>query len=521
MGVPFFARLEARVTGLPAWPRRGLLVGLGILATGALPPLHLLPLLPVAFTPLLWLIDGAPGARRAAALGWWFGLGHFASGLYWIAHALLTEPERFGWMIPIAVFGLGGVLAVYVAAAAALTHALARGLTCRLLAFAGAWTLMELLRARLLSGFPWNQLGSAWVAFEPVLQGAALIGAYGLGLVTLLAAGAPALLAGSRRGGVAAVLAAAVLLGGSAGFGAWRLGEAPSAEVAGVRLRLVQPGVLQSHKWDPVLREGIFQRHLAMSLAPAALAPTHIIWAETATPFVLARDPERRHRIAEITPPGGVVITGAVRAVPGGNSVFQLWNSLYAIDRQGSIVATYDKAHLVPFGEYVPLRGLLPLQKITAGSVDFSAGPGPTTVTVPGLPPFGALICYEIIFPHEVVDPSRRPGFLLNLTNDAWFGISAGPYQHFAAAQLRAVEQGLPVVRAANFGISGVIDPWGRVPARLGLGAVGVVDAGLPAALSGQTPYARFGDGLPAGLALVALGVAFLHRRLKTSGGIH
>jgi apolipoprotein N-acyltransferase len=198
--------------------------------------------------------------------------------------------------------------------------------------------------------------------------------------------------------------------------------------------------------------------------------------------------------MASVVPPGGLLLSGAIRTTPPGHRPFRVWNSVHAIDRTAEIVATYDKFHLVPFGEYIPFREWLGLNKITAGRTDFSAGAGPRTVGLPGLPPVGPLICYEIIFPGEITEPARRPRWLLNVTNDAWFGASSGPYQHFAMARLRAVEQGLPLVRAANTGISAIVDPYGRVNSRIGLNRRVALDGKLPLGLAGRTPYSLYGD---------------------------
>jgi apolipoprotein N-acyltransferase len=241
-----------------------------------------------------------------------------------------------------------------------------------------------------------------------------------------------------------------------------------------------------------------------------------VVWPETAARYLLDRSPELRLALGGAAPPGGLLITGMPRAEPASGQVERIWNSLGVLDRAGNILATYDKFHLVPWGEYVPWRRVFPfIDKLTPGSLDFSAGPGPRTLHLPGLPPVGALICYEVVFPGRVVDPGDRPAWLLNLTNDAWYGDSFGPYQHLVAARLRAVEEGLPLVRAANTGISAVIDPYGRVRASLGLGLAGVLDADLPAALPGATVYARFGDAAPGLLGLLAILATALLGRLR------
>ena len=501
------ARLKARLAALVGWRRAAVAALLGVAATGALPPLHILPLVFVAFTGLVWLVDASRSRRAAFAAGWWFGLGHFVTGLYWFAHAMLTEPERFAWMIAPAILGVSALLALFPALAAATARACPPG-AARALGLALAWAAAEWLRAHVLSGFPWNLIGYGWTVSDEMIQLAALAGIYGLSLVTVLAASLPATLAdgaaGTRRW--APTVFAAALLAAVWGGGALRLAAAGADTVEGVRLRLVQPNVAQHHKWRPELREAQFADQLQLTAGEGIDGVSHVIWPETAIPYAIANDPARRRIVASVTPRDGVLISGAIRTPPEPSSPPRVWNSVHAINADGRVVGTYDKFHLVPFGEYVPLRRVLTFAKLTYGIVDFSAGPGPRTLRLPGLPPVGPLICYEAIFPHEVVDRTDRPDWLLNLTNDAWFGISSGPYQHFASARMRAVEQGLPLVRVANTGISGVIDAYGRITALLGLDRKGVLDAALPVALGRLTPYARWGDfTLLAALAIGAL----------------
>ncbi|PKU23326.1 apolipoprotein N-acyltransferase [Telmatospirillum siberiense] len=491
-----FSRLAGaalRLAHQHGWRRRGLAVLLGVLAALALPPIHALPLLWIAFPGLILLLDGGSGGRQAFTDGCWFGFGHFSLGLYWISYALLVDPVRFGWLVPVAVFGLGGLLGLFVGAATFFARRLAPPGVPRVLALALAWVLFEWVRSWIFTGFSWNLIGSVWMPVLPVVQFAAVAGTYGLGLLTVAAAAMPALLVRPSRSHRSAVVASLLVLAMVAVWGSVRLADGGVPTVTGVRLRLVQPNIEQTLKWKPEMRMAHLQEHLDLTLSPGWDKVTDVIWSETAAPSFLERDGVARSLIAAVTPPGGLLITGAVRGTPPGVEPFRVWNSMLALTRQGDIAATYDKAHLVPFGEYVPLHSLLPLDKITAGSVDFTPGPGVSTLLLPGLPPAGPLICYEVIFPGEVVDRTHRPGWLLNLTNDGWYGISAGPYQHFAAARLRAVEEGLPLVRAANTGISGVIDPYGRVLARLPLGTRGILDADLPTPLPAEMPFARFG----------------------------
>ena len=244
-----------------------------------------------------------------------------------------------------------------------------------------------------------------------------------------------------------------------------------------------------------------------------------MLWPEAAATFLIERDAARRAAIAAVAPKGGYVVTGALRANPAPAPPAQIWNSIEAVDHDGAIRAGYDKAHLVPFGEYVPLRDVLPLKKITPGTIDLSAGPGPRTIALPGLPGFAPLVCYEAIFPGAVADPAARPSWILNVTNDAWYGRTSGPFQHFAIARTRAIEEGLPLVRVANNGVSGVVDPVGRIVARTGLDAIGYADIALPAA-GPRTLYGRAGDWMFLLLLIAGLlpMLDCVYRRARSTG---
>jgi apolipoprotein N-acyltransferase len=488
---------------------------LGALAAGALPPVNSAPLLAIGFSGLVWIMDGVGTRRAAFATGWWIGFGFFLAGLYWIAIALTVDLARFWWMMPFAAAGFPAAFALFTGLATLAAWAIAPTGFARILALALAWSVAEWLRGHILTGFPWNLVGYAWAGGFPgglaVLQSTAVIGIYGLSFLTVLAALLPAATAEPRRRRWLPAAAALTLVAVPGVLGAARLAGGDAGSHPGVQLRLVQPSIPQTLKWDAGAREANFRTHLALSAQPGN--PTITIWPEAAATFYLNRHDAARQVIASVVPPGGVLITGAPRTDPAPLEARHVWNSLAVIDRAGTLVGTYDKFHLVPFGEYVPLRGVLPIDKITPGNVDFSAGPGPQTLVLPGLPAVGPLICYEVIFPAAVVDAAHRPAWLLNLTNDAWYGRSSGPYQHFAIARTRAVEEGLPLVRSANNGISGVVDPYGRVTAQLGLDAVGVLDAALPKPIE-PTLYARFGDLLYAAmLGAALLAVIALRRR--------
>jgi apolipoprotein N-acyltransferase len=508
-------RLALDVAALIGWRRYGLAFVLGIAAAAAMSPVDMTPLLAVAFPGLLWLDDSSPSAGASFRLGWIFGFGFFLAGLYWIAAALFVDIARFWWLVPFAAAGLPAGFAIYIGLALLATRLLVRHLhlppVARVFAFAIAWSVAEWVRGHAFTGLPWNLIGYTWSGGFPgalaVLQGVAVVGIYGLSFVTVLAVSLLALLGSPRTTSMPAVqrwapaLFAASLIVVPAICGAVRLATTPSV-LTDTWLRLVQPSIPQSLKWQPDAAQSNFRRLLDLSSAPSGDRLNAILWPEAATPFLLGRDRRARDLAAAVAPQGGYVITGALRSNPPPAPIETFWNSIEAVNDRGEIVARYDKAHLVPFGEYVPFRDLLPIDKITPGAVDLSPGPGPKTIDLPGLPAFAPLVCYEAIFPGGVIDENNRPAWILNVTNDAWYGRSSGPYQHFAIARTRAVEEGLPLVRVANNGISAVVDPVGRVLARTNLDAIGYVDSALPARVP-RTPYARAGNWMLLGLLLL------------------
>lgn len=515
-------RLADRLGALSGWRRYGLAFLLGGCATATLPPVDLTPLLFVAFPGLLWLDEGSSDPWASFRLGYAFGLGFFLSGLYWIAAALFVDIASFWWLVPIAAAGLPAAFALYIGSALLLTHLAVRFLrlpgAARVFAFAVAWAGAEWVRGHAFTGLPWNLIGYAWSGGFPgailMLQSVAWIGIYGLSFLTVLAASVPTLLGSpslvpislARR--LSPAILAGILIVVPSLWGAIRLESSPTTDSA-AWLRIVQPSIAQTLKWDPAAAGRNLRLLLDLSSAPATRKVAAVVWPEAAVPFLLERDAALRREIGGIASDRGYVITGAVRANSPPGPVTRVWNSIEAVNGDGEIAARYDKAHLVPFGEYVPLRDVLPLQKITPGNLDYTAGPGPRTIKLPGLPPFAPEICYEIIFPGAVVDEDDRPAWILNVTNDAWYGRSSGPYQHFAIARTRAVEEGLPLVRVANNGISGVVDAVGRVVARIDLDTVGYADLPLPAA-GEKTLYATGGDWIFLALLLVGvLPIAF------------
>ena len=409
--------------------------------------------------------------------------------MFWIVDPFLVEADVFGWLAPFALVGMAGGMALFWGLAFALARVLWRPGWRGALVLASVWTLVEFARGHVLTGFPWALPAYAWIE-TPVAQGLALVGPYGLSFLTLAAG----LLLGVARPLPVAAALALVALGW--GFGAWRLAGPDPVRADPVTVRLVQPNMAQEEKWLPGKEEEFLLRHLALSAAPADPMPDVTIWSETAVSFLLDRDPALQSAAAASVGPEGHLLTGIRRVEPRGED-WAWFNSLAVLGPDGTTRAVYDKARLVPFGEYSPLTGLaarlgIPaLTTLTRGG--FTPGPGPRVISVAGVPPFLPLICYEAIFPEAAEAPGARPEWLVQVTNDAWFGKASGPYQHLAQARARAIEQGLPLARAANTGISAMIDPKGRIVAKLDLGAQGYLDVPLPGKLP-PTVQGRVGN---------------------------
>lgn len=493
----------------------------GVLATLTLPPIYLYPLLIPAFSGLLLLIVSARSYRQAFAMGWWFGLGYFTTSLYWFAHALLVEADKFAWMIPFAVLGLPSILAIYYGMAALAVWKLpVRHPIEKILGFALIWLLAEWLRGHLFSGFPWNLTGYSWSFSTVMVQFSALIGPYGLSWWTLLLAALPAVLLwpdASARAKTAALLIVLLMLLLPFGYGLLRLHGHPT-EYTGTLIRLVQANIPQPHKWDPQLQMGALRKHVELSIpGDGEPYPDVVVWSESSYPFALQAKTPPIQAIMEALPAGTQLITGALR-IEESPSDWKVWNSLFVVNGKAEVTAYYDKYRLVPFGEFVPLRGWIPMEKkITHGMQDFSRGAAIEPLRPAAMPPFLPLICYEAVFPELAQQNEARAEWIVNVTNDAWFGVSSGPYQHFQMARMRAVEQGLPLVRVANTGISAIIDGYGRILHSSALNEDKFLSAYLPAA-SQRAPYARYGDGwvLSAILLVTTLSIGFLRFYRKT-----
>lgn len=502
----------------------------GAFAALAMAPYHAVPLLLISFPVLIWLIDGLGPARTrpimAGVIGWAFGFGFFAIGLYWIGNAFLVDAAQFGALMPGAVLLLCAGLALFPAVAIGVARLIAPAGAERAIVFALAWAADEWIRGHVLTGFPWNLIGYTWGATLPILQATALVGSYGLSVLTIVAAASPAVVVvfengqprRAPRSALLLPLGALVVFAAIFAYGEVRLAGGPAPLVPGVHLRLVQPSVPQIEKITPGNAQRIFQKHMALTLRPGFDKATIVVWAEAAVPTLLADDKSALKAIGEVLGPHQWLITGsATYKPPADGHGERYYNSMLVIDTQGRVRAVYEKHHLVPFGEYLPLKPLLSaigLHQLVESEEGFTPGPHLRTLYIPGLPPIGPLICYEAIFPGQVVQPGHRPAWLLNITDDTWFGHGAGPRQHFESARIRAVEEGLPLVRDGNNGISAVIDAKGRILKRLGLDKVGVLDSPLPEA-GPPTLYASLGAVAYWAVFLLFAALALAWNRLR------
>ena len=488
----------------------------GLASACGFAPLNLWPLTLIGVAVLIEAVARAPRLRSALARGWWFGVGQFVLGLNWIATAFTYQSNMPAWLGWVAVVILSLYLAAFPAAAGGLAWRWAKNDRLRfVLIFAAAWIVTEYLRSVLFTGFPWNPLGMS-LLLTPAAYLATVVGTYGLAAVAILAAGALWLAYRKdwrRAGGVAAFIVAASIP---------PLAIDTTREASGAEVAIVQPNISQDQKhaegYGPQLHR--FEQAAAASRNER---PRLLLWPEDAIPFLLDEEPDAAEFIGSWTGPRDIILSGGAKFERDADGrAVGARNSVWAIDHAGRILARYDKAHLVPYGEYLPMRSWLEplgLARLVPGDLDFWEGPGPQTLDVPGFGRVGVQICYEIVFSGHVVDRANRPDFIFNPSNDAWFG-SWGPPQHFAQARMRALEEGLPVLRATPTGVSAIIDARGRMVAFLAQGEMGVIEHAVPPAAA-PTLFARLGNILPfvfvALLILAAMALARLQNRSKAA----
>ncbi|MBO3758816.1 apolipoprotein N-acyltransferase [Ciceribacter sp. L1K22] len=484
-------RLASRI--MLTWGFRRVLLAIlvGALAALALPPISFVAILFVSFPVLVWLLDGATGNpdkgfsrgyRTAFLIGWSFGFGYFVAGLWWLGGALLVEADEFAWALPLAVLGLPAVLAIFYGLATLAAKILWSDGVGRIAALAAAFGTAEWLRGFVATGFPWNAIGYGAMPVPVMMQSAQLIGVYGVSALAVFVFAAPALV-GTGKGRRIGLTVALTLALAHFGYGIWVLARPDQQTDETLTVRLVQPAVDQARKMENADREEIFSDLLRLTSAPppeGGAKPNVIVWPETSVPFILTENPDALTRIADALDDGQTLLAGAVRAEDRGAGLPpRYYNSIYIVDDKGQIIGASDKTHLTPFGEYVPFEGVLRemgVDNLISLPGGFSAGVQRSLLDLPAGGRLYPLICYEVIFPQEMADVSDDAGAILNVTNDAWFGATPGPYQHFQQARVRAVETGLPLIRAANDGISAAVDARGRIISGLKRHSKGAID---------------------------------------------
>ena len=518
--------LAEALRGMAGWRRGGVALAAGAVAALSLPPFDFWPLLFLSFPIVLLMLDGVERRHKLQSflLGWCFGFGYFLLAFHWIGFAFFVDADDYLWMMPFAVGGLAAAMAVYWGLATLCVTAAGLRRFPAALVFATLLAVAEWLRGTLFTGFPWAAPGLASDGMGGVAQTASLWGMPGLTLLIVLWSGTWPGIFERQAKALHRVLALTIIatLPLCWEWGTYRLQHGSVAIVEGVTIRIVQPNISQDSKWRDENARAIFDQLLKMSARPAAdgTPVTHIIWPETAVSFLIDESEVAKAELAQLLGGATILVTGALRrdVVAGDDRTRdKIYNSILTFDGSGAVVGRYDKRRLVPGGEFLPFEWLLePLgfRKVVTVPGSFTAGQGPVSLAMPGAPLAGFSVCYEAIFPDHLVDPLRRPGWLINVTNDGWFGNSTGPYQHLAQARLRTIEQGLPMARAANTGISAVIDPYGRVLSRLSEGEDGIIDSKLPQSLA-PTVFARLGELLFAVAGFLVLAAGFvLHRNL-------
>jgi apolipoprotein N-acyltransferase len=493
---------------LYGWRRAALAFFAGAFAVLALPPFDFFAAAFVSFVLLVLLIEGAVAAPNAGPLrrimpavkvGWWFGFGYFLAGLWWLGNALLVEADQFAWAIPLAVLVLPAGLALFYAFAVGLARVIWTEGIGAIAALAFGFGVAEWLRGFIFTGFPWNPVGHLAMPVPLLMQSASLVGVEGMSPLAVLFFALPALLflGRHRRRGILLFI---ILAAAHGGFGYYRLQNAAPEKKEGMLVRLVQPSVSQSEKWDNAARDRIFSKLLELSSAKPAVGmkrPDIIIWPETSIPFLLTERPDAYSAIATALEDGQTLLAGAVRQEGDRKSGEEVryYNSLLVINDKGEQVSASDKKHLVPFGEYLPVGGLLRsmgISEVVNMPGGFTAGGSRRNIKLAGGVSLNPLICYEVIFPDEIATEDGRADAMVNVTNDAWYGMTPGPWQHLRFAQIRAVEQGLPLLRAANNGMSVTIDSYGQIVQGLRLDEISTIDTYLPAKLQ-PTPFVLYG----------------------------
>lgn len=493
----------------------------GCLCALAFAPFHFFIAAMISISAFYFLLEKkCANPKQAAQLGLAYGYGYFLAGIYWVSISLLVDAERFGWLVPFALTLLPGVLAIYFSAMAFAYKKILSKFHFqqnyqKILIFAILWLCAEALRSVLLSGFPWNLLGYSFLFNNYFSQSASYFSVYGLSLFACIICLTPTLFKKPKISDKIFLSIIAFLVIANAVFGYWRIHHTDLIEHEDFKMRLVQGNIKQNLKWDPAEKYRNFLRHIHLSNEADQTDVRAVIWSETSVPYAIDDNADLMELLTRSINNKAILITGGLRIEYTDitkTTIKNVWNSVFAINK-GGIIDYYDKHHLVPFGEYVPFANLLPfVDKITDGASGFSTGEGPQTLET-GHFNFSPLICYEVIFPSKIIDKKNRPDLLINVTNDAWFGSSTGPYQHLDSAKMRAIEYGISLARVANTGISAYIDPLGNVRKSIPLNEQGFFDVNfidkIPTTTFSKLSY------LPLGLVITALAMLLIFTTKK------
>ena len=463
-----------------------------------------------SFSGLMYLLLNTQGKKNLFKIGYAFGFAHFAFGFSWVGNALLIEADKFGWLYPITLIASGAFFGLFFAFPSCLTY-FAKTKWQKWLSFSTGFVLFEWIRSFIFTGFPWNLLGYTLAFCDELLQIASIGGTYLLSLVAMLSYTVFGVL--NKKSLVIGL--SVVVLGGVImfGFGSWRI-KSFSNESSDVVVRIVQPSIPQVMKWDRLSREQNFIEHINLSNSVASRVPDLIVWGETASPFILDRDEYHREMLKPLLNKGSYLVTGMI-TFEDEDFERTIYNSMVVFDKNAKAVGYYHKTHLVPFGEFIPFREYLPdfIKPVANAIGEFGRGKGPQLLKFEGLPSFSGIICYEAIFPADVVDKNNRPDFLINITNDGWYGDSSGPYQHWVATKLRAIEEGIQIIRVANNGISGLINACGIEKGRLELNDKNFLDVMLDEDSNIVTIYSKTGNLIIISFCLLLMVFCFIFKK--------
>lgn len=470
---------------------------LGALNALAMPPVYCLPILLITFPVVIFLLDKSLTGKQVFFKTFLFFFAFHVAGLYWINFALFVDIKNNWWVIPFALSGLPFLMALYPSIAAFIWYRLAWTGSTRLVALIVLWAMSEWVRGWAFSGFPWNLWGYAWVFFTPVLQSVSLFGIYGLTFLTIACACIPAFFMRHYhdRFGRMIVMALIATMLGLTSWGMGRLAQDLPQSTQPFNIRIVQPNIAQETKLSPAMRYEHEKRLWRLTLTPSDVTPHMVIWPETAIPLFTTFDVRRLEAALQAALSSKTYLAAGALEIETEEDTgrHRIFNRIGFYQNDGYREASYDKFHLVPFGEYLPFEEYWPVRPVAFSGGSMKPGAGLQTIRLNNIPPFSPLICYEVLFPGETTLKKDRPQWILNATNDSWYGNTSGPYQHLAITRTRAVEEGLPVIRAANTGVSAVIDPMGRIVQSLALNHEGVIDQTMPAFLA-PTLFARLGN---------------------------